>query len=57
MVGTLYVCPMLTFPRKINRSSVGLVCIRDTNLVITVPADILAPNGATSSLATVLTNR
>ena len=33
----------------------SIVCIRDPNLVITVPADGLAPNGARPSTGTVLT--
>ena len=39
----------------IQPSSAGLVYIRDPNMVITVPTDGLAPNGARPSAGTVLT--
>ena len=38
-----------------NLLSAGLVYIRHMNLVITVPADVLTPNGARPSAATVPT--
>ena len=40
------------FVLNLGMSSVSLVCTRDTNIVITVSADALAPNGAKPSAAT-----
>ena len=42
--------PNITF----NLSKVSSVCIHDLNFVITVPVDVLAPNGARPSAGTVL---
>ena len=40
---------------RVNPFSSGPIYIQDPNFVITVPADVLAPNGARPSPGTVLT--
>ena len=40
----------------INPSSAGPVYMQDLNVIITVPADVLAPDGARPSAGTVMTD-